>query len=67
MVRDVFSCQCFLCLDALDHIIHIVLNHDALLARSFINSLRELLAPLHVVIRLGKNNEVFELHRTFPS
>jgi hypothetical protein len=31
---------------------HFVLNQDALLARSFVDSLRELLAPLHTVISL---------------
>ncbi len=54
MVRDVFHVSGFLCLDALGHVSHIVLNQDALLARSIVNSLRELLAPLHVVISLGK-------------
>ena len=54
MVRDVFHVSGFLCIDALGHVIHIVLNQDALLARSFVNSVRELLALLHVVISLGK-------------
>jgi hypothetical protein len=54
MVRDVFHVSGFLCLDDLGHVVHIVLNQDALLARLFVNSLRELLAPLHIVISLGK-------------
>jgi hypothetical protein len=54
MVRDVFHVSGFLCKDALGHVIQIVLNQDALLARSLLNSLRELLAPLHIVISLGK-------------
>ncbi|GAC1356554.1 MAG: hypothetical protein NVS4B11_31080 [Ktedonobacteraceae bacterium] len=54
MVRDVFHISGFLDIDVLGHVIHIVLNQDALLARSLANSLQELLAPLHVVIRLGQ-------------
>jgi len=54
MVRDVFHVSGFLCMDALGQVCHLVLNQDALLARSFVNSLRELLAPLHIVISLDK-------------
>jgi hypothetical protein len=54
MVRDVFHLSGFLCMDALGHVVQLVLNQDALLARSLVDSLRELLAPLHVVINLGQ-------------
>lgn len=54
MVRDVFHVSGFLYLDALGHAVQIVLNQDALLARSLITSLRQLLAPMHIVINLVK-------------
>jgi len=44
----------FLCMDALGQVSHLVLNQDVLLARLLINSVRELLAPLHVVTTLDK-------------
>ncbi len=54
MVRDVFHISGFLLFDPSDHLVQIVLNQDALLARCLLNSLRELLAPLHIVISLDK-------------
>lgn len=54
MVRDVFHVSGFLCIDALGQVTRIVLNQDALLARSLVNPLREWLTPLHVVIHLDK-------------
>jgi hypothetical protein len=54
MVRDVFHISGFLLFDPSGHLVQIVLNQDALLARSWLNSLRELLAPMHIVIRLDK-------------
>lgn len=54
LVRDVFHVSGFLCLDALGQVVRIVLNQDALLARCFVDSLRELLAPMHIAINLGK-------------
>jgi hypothetical protein len=54
MVRDVFHISGFLCLDASGHVVHLVLNQDALLARSLLDSFRELLAPLHIALILGK-------------
>ncbi len=37
-----------------DHLVEIVLNQGALLARRLLFSLRQLLAPMHVAINLGK-------------
>jgi hypothetical protein len=54
MVRDVFHVSGCLCIDALGQVTRIVLNQDALLARSLVNPLREWLTPLHVVIHLDK-------------
>jgi len=54
MVRDVFHVSGFLCLDSCRQVVEIVLNQDAPLARLIIPSLRELLAPTHVVINLGQ-------------
>ena len=54
MVRDVFHVSGFLCFDAFTHVVEIVLNQDARLARSLIRPLRELLTPLHIVISLGE-------------
>src|SRR5947209_13059897 len=54
MVRDVFHVSGFLCLDPCQQILEIVLNQDAPLSRFIIPSLRELLAPSHVVINLGQ-------------
>lgn len=54
MVRDVFHVSGFLCLDPCQQILEIVLNQDAPLSRLIIPSLRELLAPSHVVINLGQ-------------
>ena len=54
MVRDVFHISGFLCQDASGQIVEIVLNQDAHLARRLLSSLRQLLAPMHVVINLDK-------------
>ena len=54
MVRDVFHMSGFLRWDACGHLIEIVLNQDALLARRILFSLRQLLAPMHVAINLGQ-------------
>ena len=54
MVRDVFHVSGFLCFDAFTHVVEIVLNQDARLARSLIRPLRELLTPLHIVVSLGE-------------
>ena len=54
MVRDVFHVSGFLVSDALDHLVHIVLNQAAPLAPPLVDSLRELLAPAHVAISLGQ-------------
>jgi hypothetical protein len=54
MVRDVFHVSGFLCFDAFTHVVEIVLNQDARLARSLLRPLRELLTPLHIVVSLGE-------------
>lgn len=54
MVRDVFHISGFLCFDPSGHLFEIVLNRDALLAHRILSSLRQLLAPMHVAINLGK-------------
>jgi hypothetical protein len=54
MVRDVFHSSGFLGLDAVGHVVELVLNQDARLARLLVNSLRELLAPLQIVVKLDK-------------
>ena len=54
MVRDVFHMSGFLRWDACGHLVEIVLNQDALLARRLLFSLRQLLAPMHVAINLGQ-------------
>jgi hypothetical protein len=53
-VRDVFHVSGFLDFDAGGHVVQLVLNQDACLARALVKSLRELLAPLHIVITLDK-------------
>ena len=54
MVRDVFHISGLLRFDAFTHVVEIVLNQDARLARSLIRPLRELLTPLHIVVSLGE-------------
>ncbi len=54
MVRDVFHISGFLCQDASGRIVEIVLNQQAHLARRLLSSLRQLLAPMQVVINLDK-------------
>ncbi len=54
MVRDVFHISGLLRFDLCTHVVEIVLNQDAHLARLLIRSLRELLAPLHIVVNLGE-------------
>ncbi len=54
MVRDVFHLSGFLRWDARGQLVEIVLNQDALLAHRILFSLRQLLAPLHVAVTLGK-------------
>ena len=55
MVRDVFHISGFVRWDACGHLVEIVLNQDALLARRLLFSLRQLLAPMHVAINLGQS------------
>jgi hypothetical protein len=54
MVRDVFHISGFLLFDPTGHLVQIGLNQDALLAHCLLNSFRELLAPMHLVISLDK-------------
>ncbi len=54
MVRDIFHMCGFLVIDALGHVIQIVLNQAAPLASSLVASLRKLLAPAHVAVILGR-------------
>ena len=54
MVRDVFHVSGFLCLDPAGQVVEIVLNQDAHLARLIINSLSQLVAPMHIAVNLGK-------------
>jgi hypothetical protein len=54
MVRDVFHISGLLHFDTFTHVVEIVLNQDAHLARSLIRPLRELLSPLHIVVSLGE-------------
>ncbi len=54
LVRDVFHISGFLVLDALGHILQIVLNRAAPLASLLVDPLRELLAPAHIVVSLGE-------------
>jgi hypothetical protein len=44
----------FLLFDPFDHVFAITLNKDAPLAHVLVNSLRELLAPLHIAVQLGQ-------------
>src|SRR6266487_2142531 len=53
MVRDVFHISGFLAVDAQRHIVQIGLNQAAPLAPILADSLRELLAPLHLAIHLN--------------
>lgn len=54
MVRDVFHISGWLRFDSLTQVGEIVLNQDARLARLLLCPLRELLAPLHIVVNLGE-------------
>jgi hypothetical protein len=54
MVRDVFPISGFLSWDAAGHLVQVVLNQDAALARCLVNSLRKRLALLHMVVILGQ-------------
>ena len=54
MVRDVFHISGLLRFDPLTHVVEIVLNQEAHLARSLIRPLRELLTPLDIVVNLGE-------------
>lgn len=54
MVRDVFHVSGLLRFDAAGSLGEVVLNQESGLARSFICPLRELLAPLHIVVNLGE-------------
>jgi hypothetical protein len=54
MVRDVFHISGLLRFDLCTHVVEIVLNQDAHLARLLIRSLRELLAPFTIVVNLGE-------------
>src|SRR3989441_3864724 len=54
MVRDVFHISGLLRFDPLTHVVEIVLNQDAHLARLLIRSLREWLTPFNIVVNLGE-------------
>ena len=54
MVRDVFHVSGSLRFDASGSVVEIILNQQACLARSFLRPLQALLAPLHIVVNLGK-------------
>jgi hypothetical protein len=54
MVRDVFQISGLLFFDPCTQVVEIVLHQDAHLARFLIRSLRELLAPLNIVVNLGE-------------
>ncbi len=54
MVRDVFHVSGFLVLDALGQIVQIVLNQAAPLAPILVESLRVLLAPIHIAVNSGE-------------
>jgi hypothetical protein len=54
MVRDVFQISGFLLTDAQGRIRSLVLNQDAPLAPLLLGSLRALLAPAQVALRLGE-------------
>jgi len=54
MVRDVFHVSGLLRFDAFHQMVEMVLNQDARLAHSLIHPLRELLAPLSIVVNLGE-------------
>jgi hypothetical protein len=53
LVRDVFPISGVLRFDPGMHLVEILLNRDARLARLLIRPLRELLTPFHVVVTLG--------------
>jgi hypothetical protein len=54
LVRDVFPISGVLRFDPGMHLVEILLNRDARLARLLIRPLRELLTPFHVVVTLGE-------------
>jgi len=54
MVRDVFHVSGLLRFDASGLVVEVVLNQESCLAHSFIRSLQDLLAPLHIVVTLGE-------------
>lgn len=55
LVRDIFHINgCVLC-NALGHVVEIILNPAAPLVRGLVAALQALLAPLHIVVRLGES------------
>jgi hypothetical protein len=54
MVRDVFYISGSLRFDPCTHVVEIVLNQHAHLARLLIRSWRELLTPFNIVVSLGE-------------
>jgi len=54
MGRDVFHVSGLLHFDAVSQMVEMVLNQDARLADSLLHPLRELLAPLSIVVTLGQ-------------
>lgn len=54
MVRDVFQISGFVVSDTLGHIVQIVLNQAAPLARGLVDGLLALLAPEHIAVSLGE-------------
>jgi hypothetical protein len=54
LVRDVFPISGFLCFDAFDQVMKIVLNQHSHQAHRLIHPLREVLTPFHIVVSLGE-------------
>ena len=54
MIRDVLHVSGTLVVDGLGHIVEIILNQTAPLARGLVAALARLLAPAHIVVTLGE-------------
>lgn len=54
MVRDVFHISGFLSCDSTGHLVQLVLNQEASLARCLLNPLKKRLALLHIAVTLDK-------------
>ncbi len=68
MVRDVFHISGLLRFDTCTHVVEIVLNQDARLARSLIRPLRELLTPLRIVVSSSESASIkcYRKHNFHP-